>query len=164
MPLDEMEVSDISFTRENDPPSVGMHRLKIVSIAQAMGGSGFPYLLVRYAVVGTAEEGRQVQDRVSLSPQARFRVDQWLDAVGAPKSGGGSPKQFEGRIVRAEIVHEEYEGVMRGRPSRYLPDGAVGPQGGSGVASPDTAAPSMPLAPAAPVPRPKVGVAAAART
>lgn len=137
----------LEFQRQNEPVSVGTHRLTIAKI-EPQPGKEFPYLRVSYKVLTKGEEGRQLVDNISLSPQARFRLDEWLDAVGAPTTGRGRPELFIGKTLRAEVGHEEFEGRTRPRPNKYFPDS--GPMGGSGVAAPEVVRP-----PQAPVPVPR---------
>lgn len=119
--LDVMDIV-LDLERQSEPLSAGTHLLIIDDIDVDEGPSGYPFLRVTYKALEGPEAGKEVQDIVSLSPQARFRVDAWLDALLMPKEGKAKPATFIGKTLRAEITHEEYDGRERARPKRYLPD------------------------------------------
>jgi hypothetical protein len=47
---------------------------------------------------------------VSLSPQARWKLNEFLDAVNAPKKGKAVGSQFIGKYVKGSVIHDTWEG------------------------------------------------------
>lgn len=119
--------------------SDGLYRMKIEQVEEKNGPSGHPYLNVRYRVFVNGEaSGVAVWDVISLSPAARFKVDQFLDSVGAPEEGQVSSKWFEGRFVWATLKTGEYNGNFRNEVNAYLSSetaSQVGEGGGAAQSS-----------------------------
>jgi hypothetical protein len=58
---------------------------------------------------------------LSLVPEARFKIDQLLDAVKAPKSGSMTVEQMVGKTLRITVDHQEYNGTLRAAAVYMLP-------------------------------------------
>jgi hypothetical protein len=104
----------------NQPVAEGIHAFKIASGEEGEGPKG-PYWKFQLACLTPGEEGKTVFFIVSLSPQARWRLELFLDAVGAPGKGGATVDKFVGRSFRAQINHEPYEGRMQARVAEMFP-------------------------------------------
>lgn len=100
----KQDPDDLDFSRGELLPE-GDYLLRLDAVEKRQGNAG-PYLLWRAAVL--EGQGGNVFIQLSLSPQSRFIVEQFLDAVGAPKEGKGNPKQFLKRVVVGKIYHDEY--------------------------------------------------------
>ena len=98
----------------NAPVTEGIHSFKISSGEEAEGPKG-PYWKFTLTCLSTGEEGKSVFFIVSLSPQARWRLEIFLDAIGAPPTGTATINQFVGRQFRAQVTHEMYEGRAQAR-------------------------------------------------
>jgi hypothetical protein len=142
----------IDLERQSEPLSAGTHLIILDDVDVDEGPSGYPFLRVTYKALEGPEAGKEVQDIISLSPAARFRVDAWLDAMLMPKEGSARPAAFIGKTLRAEVTHEEYDGRVRARPKRYLPDLRHAPAPSQPGGSADFS--KMPPVPPSPVPRP----------
>lgn len=111
----------IDLTRTaNSPVTEGIHAFKIVSGEEAEGPKG-PYWKFNCTCLTPGEEGKNVFTIVSLSPQARWRLEIFLDAVGAPSSGSATMDKFIGRQFRAKVTHEMYEGRVQARLADMFP-------------------------------------------
>lgn len=96
----------------------GLYPFRIIEFEVRQGGSGFPYISYTMELVAESKElqdweGQRIWMNVSLSPQARWKLDEFLDAVGAPEKGTAEPGDFLGAVVLAEVVHNEWEGKLR---------------------------------------------------
>lgn len=108
--------------------SLGTHTFKVDRIREEVGPSGHPYLGLSCVCTDEGpDRGKEAFLVLSLSPQARFKLDEFLDAIKAPKTGTMDSDSFKGKFFRAEVVHEEYEGNVRVGFRKMIPyDGQLG--------------------------------------
>lgn len=119
-------MTSVNLERQNSVVSEGTHTFKIESSEEKMGGSGFPYWNFRLKCVDEGpDKGQAVWAMISLSPAARFKLDQFLDAVGAPTKGTISHEHFVGKTLRATVKWETYNGSITAKPDAFLPVGAA---------------------------------------
>lgn len=104
----------------NTPVTEGIHSFEIVSGEEAEGPKG-PYWRFTLTCLTPAEEGKNVSFIVSLSPQARWRLEIFLDAVRAPSTGTATIDKFINRKLRAKVVHEDFEGRTQARLTELFP-------------------------------------------
>jgi|SRR3989304_536184 len=104
----------------NAPCSEGVHVMSIKEGEEAEGPKG-PYWKFLLAPQTPGEEGKDIFFIVSLSTQARWRLELFLDAIGAPSTGTATIKNFIGRKFRAQIKHEDYEGRPQARVGEMYP-------------------------------------------
>jgi hypothetical protein len=98
----------------NDPVPEGVHLFTVSSFDEGEGPKG-PYWKFVLSCNTPGQEGKQVTHIVSLAPAARWRLELFLDAMGAPKSGFVTADKFIGRKFRAQVKHEDYEGRAQAR-------------------------------------------------
>ena len=119
--MSDQDQFSVSLDRTaNSPVSEGVHVFTIASGEEAEGPKG-PYWKFVLACQTPAEAGKQVFHIVSLTPQSRWRLELFLDAVNAPKTGNASISQFVGRSLRAQITHQDYEGRPQARVGEMWP-------------------------------------------
>lgn len=127
----------IDLDRNSGIVSLGTKLFKVVETKTADGPSGFPNVTVVCEVQDQGEDkGKRVWHNLSLNPTARFKVDEFLDAIGAAKKGQMRPSEFVGRLFKAEVIHEEYpkeSGQMRAHLSKPFPYGTTTAPGGKEV-------------------------------
>ncbi len=106
----------------------GTYVAKIEAVdVEPSGPSGFPYLKLR--LKGTMRgEIFTLWTNVSLSPQARFKLDQLLDAIGAPQEGQISPGDMVSTSVFIAVKVTSYEGTQRNEVDKFLPAANVRPE------------------------------------
>jgi hypothetical protein len=154
----------VDLSRTSGVVPDGVHTVRLEKFDEIQGPSGYPY----WKYIGRIEEGgpydgNGVFIQVSTSPAARFKMESFLNAVGAPEKGEVTGDRFVGVYIRVKIKNEEHEGKMQPKPQDFLP------ASGSPSSSPKTPAapraPSPVKAPAAtptvpsykkPLPRPTV--------
>lgn len=112
--------TQIDLTRNSGLPSEGQHVFKIIRCSEEIGGAG-PYWRYVLQVQGGDEAGREMLLQLSLSPQARWKMDSFLDAVLAPGKGSANIEDFVGKTILGTVVHETYEGVDRASLSEMSP-------------------------------------------
>lgn len=113
----------IDLNRNSGLPSEGVHLFKITDgKEQASKASGNPQWILTCVCQDSGEDqGKQMTLFLSLAPQARFKIDQLLDAVEAPKHGTWTLDQFVGKLLKIAVVHGEYEGNPTANAFRMLP-------------------------------------------
>jgi hypothetical protein len=115
----------------------GIYRLKIEAVEEKTGPSGHPYLNMRYRVLINGQASQTaVWDVISLSPAARFKVDQFLDALAAPEEGNVSAQWFVGKFVWASLRTGEFNGNVRNEVNQYLTKEVAAEQLESALANP----------------------------
>lgn len=91
----------------------GTYKFRIIKVEVVTETpSGFPRISLTLDVM--TEEGRpldrQMFDSISLSPKARFRVDDFLNAIGAGKEGSLDSKQLRGKTFKGIVGKQTYKG------------------------------------------------------
>lgn len=104
----------------NAPITEGIHAFKITAGEEGEGAKG-TYWKFTATCLTPGEEGKNVFLFISLSPQARWRLEVFLDAAGAPASGTATLQNFIGRQFRAKVEHEMYEGRKQARLGDLFP-------------------------------------------
>ena len=110
----------------NVPLSEGVHLLQITAGDEGEGAKG-PYWKFDTTCLTPSEEGKAPKPLyLSLAPQSRWKLELFLDAVGAPASGSATVEKFVGRQFRASIKHTEYEGRTQAEIGEMFPKTAAG--------------------------------------
>lgn len=100
----------------------GIHLFKITGFEEKVGNAG-PYWQFRCECLTKGQEGRSSLLFISLSQSARWKAEQFLDAVGAPPTGSVPAEKFIGKTFRASVVHEIHEGQARANIKEMFPAG-----------------------------------------
>lgn len=117
----------IDLTRDSGLPSEGMHLFKITDAKeQNSKSSGQPQWILGLTCQDSGEDqGKKMSVFLSLAPQARFKIDQLLDAIEAPKHGSMTVEQMVGKLLKVVVVHGEYEGNVNANAYKMLPAGST---------------------------------------
>jgi hypothetical protein len=107
----------------NVPVAEGVHIFVVKDIEEGMSKNDNPMWTVVLACETPGETGKEVRMFLVLTQNARWKFELFLDAMNAPKSGSAVAKQFIGRKMRAQIVHEDYEGRPQPRIGEMYPVG-----------------------------------------
>lgn len=100
----------------------GDHTCKIVEAVETTSASGLPQLQITLESVSPDSAGDQIRDWISLTPQARGRLKQLLEAAGVEVPDGRMTldlDDLEGRRVKVLVRHAEYQGQLRSRVKAY---------------------------------------------
>jgi hypothetical protein len=112
----------VDTTRTSIAPE-GIHRLRVTDFEEKLGGSGYPYWAFTCIIdEGSDWDEAMIWHNVSLSPQARFKMDEWLDSFGIPEGQNKHGEEFLGLNFRAKLVHDTYEGRKKLSIDSSLPD------------------------------------------
>lgn len=104
----------------NAPISEGVHLFKIIAGDEEEGPKG-PYWRFSLQCMDASDAGKTTQLIVSLTQQARWRLEIFLDAVGAPAKGAATIDKFIGRQFRGKVAHEDYQGRAQARINEMFP-------------------------------------------
>lgn len=105
----------------------GVYRLIVEACEEKPGPSGHPYYNFRLRPIVQGQKSPvAVWDKVSLSPEARFRVENLLDAMEVGEDEGDlEPEFFIGKSYWASLGSREYNGKWSNEVKQYLtPDAA----------------------------------------
>lgn len=116
------DVYEVEMDRTaNVPIAEGVHQFRIKDIEEGESRSNNPMWTVTLACLTPAEEGKEVRTWIVLTPEARWKFEEFLDAVGAPETGTATASQFIGRTLNAQVMHEEYEGRDQAKIGKMMP-------------------------------------------
>lgn len=104
----------------NDPVSAGIHTFKITSFTEGEGEKG-AYWKFDCECETPSEKGKSVPVFLSLTPQSRWKLEIFLDAVNAPKAGAATADKFIGRRFRGSVEMGEYNGRPQAKINEMFP-------------------------------------------
>lgn len=116
--------SEFDLDRSSGLAAEGIHLMLIENVEERQGPKG-KYIVLVLRIQGGDDDGKMLWYNVSLLPQARWKLDEALDAVGAPPTGKATGMLFMGKYVRGQVVHREWEGQLRDGVSTLMPAGDV---------------------------------------
>lgn len=113
----------INLDRTTGLITEGVHLFKVTSTEErGSKSSGQPTWFIDCECQDQGEDkGKKFQLVLSLVPAARFKVDQFLDAIEAPKQGSFQHEMSRGKLLKIAIVHGEYNGNPKMDAFRMLP-------------------------------------------
>ena len=143
-------MTEIPLERSTGLPTEGMHLFKITKGEEkAAASSGQPqWVLTCICQDAGEDQGKQVTQFLSLSVAARFKIDEMLDAIQAPKKGTWKVDQFVGKMFKATVKYGDYEGRVTVNLLKPAPAGEIKPpapvqfEGQKSATLPDEAAPA----------------------
>jgi hypothetical protein len=111
----------IDLTRvSNVPVAEGIHLFKVIDVEEGEGAAG-PYWKFNLACQSESEAGKTVPLFLSLGDKSRWKLEGFLDAVGAPQSGRVTSDRFVGKMFRANITHGDYNGRPQANVGEMYP-------------------------------------------
>ena len=94
-------MTEVNLTRNTGLPSLGTHLFKIIRFSEH-AGTEFPYWRYICQIQDQGpDKGKEVMLQLSLSPSARWKMDEFLDAVKAPGQGKANGESYVGKMFRA---------------------------------------------------------------
>lgn len=112
---------DFDLTRKSGAPTLGIHTFRVERVREDEGDAGPYFGLSCVCQDAGDDQGKEVYHILSLSPTSRFRMDEFLDAINAPKKGKGSKDIFQGKVFRGEVIIDEYQGKDRAAFKNVFP-------------------------------------------
>ena len=95
----------------NQPPAEGIHPFIITEITEGESSNQNPMWTVRLQCLSEGPDaGKEVTLWLVLTDNMRWKVEKFLDAVGAPETGDATYNQFIGRKFKAQINHRKQDG------------------------------------------------------
>lgn len=95
----------------------GVHEFTIVDSGIGQGNSGAYW---RLACEAEGDLG-MLTVFLSMSPAARWKLEQFLNAINAPTTGKMHYSELVGKRFRGLVRHEEYEGQKRATVDTFYP-------------------------------------------
>lgn len=115
---------NIPLARSSGLPPVGIYRCIIQKVELKDGASGFPYLSCECSIDDPKFKeysGRTFYTNLSLSPQARWKLDEAFDALGAPEEGTiDNTAWFHGKRFYAFLTHHTWEGRTKLQVDEFI--------------------------------------------
>jgi hypothetical protein len=144
----------IDLDRTTGMISEGTHLFRIETAEEkASTSSGNPTWYLGLICQDQGEDqGKKMLLALSLSVGARFKIDQLLDAIEAPKKGTWTVEQCAGKLLKICVTHGEYNGQPKMDAYRMLPASstAVIPLPERSTTSSPSSAPELTSAPKTP--------------
>jgi hypothetical protein len=101
----------VDLARNSGVPTEGIHLFKITEGKEQLSKtSGEPMWVLTLVCQDGEDKGKIVTVFMSLAPKARFKIDQLLDAIDAPKHGTVTVEQIPGHNIKGAVVYGEYNG------------------------------------------------------
>jgi hypothetical protein len=115
--------TSIDLSRTTGLVALGTHSFQVTDrTSEEMGGSGYNYWRLICKVISAGDDqGKEIMHQISLAPQSRFVMDEFLDGIGAPKRGKWSLEKCIGKKFRASVIVDEYEGKPKSAFESILP-------------------------------------------
>lgn len=119
-------MSNIKLDRA--PLAPGTYPVRIQSVEEKMGKSGFPYINLELDVLDEEtykSTDNLVWDIISKSPKSRFIMNSFLDAMKAPTEGEISNRSLRGKRLWVSLDKRTYQGKTSMEVTGYLPPSTV---------------------------------------
>lgn len=115
--LDFTDVEDFVKCEE------GKHLVELVEVTEDETQNGDDMLVAKFKVVKGDSKGAILYERWALTEKALWKLKAFLKVIGlkADKKIVVDLDALEGKRCMVEVVHEEYNGVTRGKISDYVP-------------------------------------------
>lgn len=120
----------IEFDYDRDEPTVtpdtvseGIHNFQIPSQEfKEYDGPAGKYVRFKVVCVDQGpDRGKKAEVMLSFAKDAKWKMDQFLDGIGAPKRGKGTIDSFVGRFFKGKVKYETYNGRKNGNVTNFLP-------------------------------------------
>lgn len=119
----------IDLDRSSGATSCGIHLFEITGFKSQVSGSGNPTWIFDVVCIDPASEDKGIKMSLflTMTQAARWKVDEFLDAVGAPRKGRMSGAQFMHKTFRGNVEDSEWDNKITRKITQCLPPtGAIG--------------------------------------
>jgi hypothetical protein len=113
----------VDLSRTSGLIDLGTHSFQITERSwEDEGPSGDPCWYVVCKVVSAGDnQGKELLHTVSLGPKSRWKMDEFLDGIGAPKRGKYTLEQCVGKKFRASVGAGTYQGKPKSTIESFIP-------------------------------------------
>jgi hypothetical protein len=127
----DVDFTGVEATPGGGPVAEGEYRCRIDEAKEKVASTGTPGVEVVLKIMGGEYDGRLLWDTIWISDKA-LGVARWkLQCAGLKVPDGPfrlEARQLVGRVIKATVRHEEYDGKFRARVKAWdEAEGAAGP-------------------------------------
>src|SRR3990167_9592274 len=117
----------VDLSRTSGLIDLGTHSFQITERSwEDEGPSGDPCWYVVCKVVSAGDnQGKELLHTVSLGAKSRWKMDEFLDGIGAPKRGKYTLEQCVGKKFRASVGAGTYQGKPKSTIESFIPEDMV---------------------------------------
>lgn len=123
--MEERDDFEIPLERTSEiPASQGTHRLILTRVDRQYAKDSGNAMLVWYFRINEEgpDDGKTVKPVYTiLNATSRWKLDQLLNAFGAPQTGKVKPEALIDREILAEVKHTEFEGRKQAEIGKTMP-------------------------------------------
>ena len=115
---------DIELDREEKKPvAIGLHTVVLEDVERRKSSNGNPMFLLRLRVIGDndPDRGEALWTNLVLVDSARWKIDEFLDAIAVPRHGKGNMTKYLGRKLKVKVSHRYYNEQPRPQVDNFLP-------------------------------------------
>lgn len=106
----------------NQPVSEGIHGFQVKDIEEGESSKQNPMWTVRLVCLDEGnDEGKEATMWLVLTDSARWKLEKFFDAVGAPETGTVTHRQFIGRKFKGQVTHETRDGRTNANIGEMFP-------------------------------------------
>jgi len=110
----------INLDRNTGLVSEGTHLFKITRAEEKLNNDGEPKFIVEFTCQDSGpDQGLKFTEFFSIDGRARYRLDNFLDALNAPKKGSWGASDVMGKLIRITIAHNEWQGNVRAQGQAF---------------------------------------------
>ena len=116
-------MTSIDLSRTTGLIELGTHTFKVMTKSEeTMPDSGTPGWRLICQVISPGEnQGKELLHFISLGVASRFKMDEFLDGIGAPKRGKWTLEQCFEKKFRASVGEDTYQGKLKSTLESILP-------------------------------------------
>jgi len=111
----------IDLDRNTGLPTEGTHLFKVTAAKETPNkNSGDPQWVLDFTCQDAGpDQGTVMSVFMQTVGKGRFVLNEFLDAIEAPKKGQMRVEDTMGKLVRITVVHEEYNAKMSAKPQAW---------------------------------------------
>jgi len=123
-------MSESTVSLKRGPVAAGFHYARLTEMIQKTGPKGDYWEYTVVVEETSPDNGRELPLRISLTPAARWKMDEFLDAVEAAPEGEARGSQYLGKLIKVHVLETEYNDRPKAEIDAIFPAGIVDPLGG----------------------------------
>lgn len=96
----------IDLSRTSGKPALGTYTFKVIRTSEHDGEAAPYWRLICQIQDKSPDQGKEVMLQLSTSSAARWKLEEVLDAIDAPRKGNAEHSIFMGKLFRANVIYE----------------------------------------------------------